>query len=190
MGCRCGDPTYGIDRDWEVAPTENKEQYRPTWRYKTCIYKGVLKMNYIEQQFKEIEILMDKHKKTLKQRSTQKEFYSEFHRLLYTKYIVHHQEFVEFKETPEYHRMSEKEQDSYINMRKETPDRYKKYLDNYEKNRCIDGGLHKALDGLYNSEKVNAGYAFILKCNLISDWGTPGNKKNAKHAYNARKKYC
>lgn len=54
-------------------------------------------MNYLEIGFQEIKNLTDKHKKTLIERSFQKKFYSEHHKLLDTKYIVHHQEFVEFK---------------------------------------------------------------------------------------------
>ena len=139
-------------------------------------------MNYIEP-------LMDKHEKTLKERSLQKEFYSELHRLLDTKYIVYHQEVIEFKGSLEFKRMGEKDQDIYTSMRKETSDRYKKELDNYEKNRSIDENLHKALDGLYNSEKLSAGYAFILKCNLTFDWQDTSNFENAKQAYKDRKKY-
>ena len=129
---------------------------------------------------------MDKHEKTLTQRSSRKEFYSELHRLLDTKYMVHHLEFVEFKGSTEYKRMSEKAQDFYASRWKETPDKCKKELDNYEKNRSIDENLHKALDGLYNSEKLSAGYAFILKCNLTFDWQ---DTSNAKQARKDRKKY-
>ena len=146
-------------------------------------------MKYIEHQFNEIENLMDKHEKTLTQRSSRKEFYSELHRLLDTKYMVHHLEFVEFKGSTEYKRMSEKAQDFYASRWKETPDKCKKELDNYEKNRSIDENLHKALDGLYNSEKLSAGYAFILKCNLTFDWQDTSNLKNAKQACKDRKKY-
>lgn len=146
-------------------------------------------MKYIDNQFKEIESLMDKHEETLKQRSSRKKFYSELHRLLDTKYIVYHQEFVEFKGSAEYKRMSEKQQDFYVRIQKETPDNFKNELDNYEKNRIIDEDLHKALDGLYNSEKLTAGYAFILKCNLTFDWKDLSNLENAKQAYKDRKKY-
>ena len=146
-------------------------------------------MKYIALQFKEIELLMDKHEETLKQRSSRKKFYSELHRLLDTKYIVYHQEFVEFKGSTEYKRMSEKRQDFYARMWKETPDRCKKALENYEKNRSIDEDLHKALDGLYNSEKISAGYASILKYNLTFDWNDPSDLENAKQAYKDRKKY-
>ena len=130
-------------------------------------------MKYIEHQFKEIEDLMDKHEETLKQRSLQKKFYSELHRLLDTKYIIYHQEFVEFKGSAVYKRMSEKNQDFRARRWQETSDKCKKELDNYEKNRSMDEDLHKALDGLYNSEKLSAGYAFILKCNLTFDWKDP-----------------
>lgn len=146
-------------------------------------------MKYIDLQFKEIEPLMDKHEKTLKQRSSQRIFHSELHRLLDTKYIVHHQEFVEFKGSPEYKRMKEKGRSFYENQWKETSNRYKKELDNYEKNRNIDEGLHKALDGLYNGQKLSAGYAFILKCNLTSDWTDSSNLEHAKQAYKDRKRY-
>ncbi len=78
-------------------------------------------MNYLKIGFQEIEDLMDEHKKTLEQRSSQKEFYSELHRLLDTKYIVYHQEFVEFKESAEYKRMSEKNQVFYARMQKKLP---------------------------------------------------------------------
>lgn len=132
---------------------------------------------------------MDKHKKTLEERSSQKEFYSELHRLLDTKYIVYHLEFVEFKGSIEYKRMSEKQQDFYANMQKETSDRYKKELNNYEKNRSIDENLHKALDGLYKGEKLNAFYACMVKYNLISDWENPSHLENAEKAYKARKTY-
>ena len=146
-------------------------------------------MNYLEHQFREIANLMEKHGKTLEERSSQKEFYSELHRLLDTKYIVHHQEFVEFKGTTEYKKMSEKDQNFYASSLKETADRCKMELDNYEKNRSIDDDLHKALDGLYCGEKLSAGYAFVLKCNLISDWENPSNLERAKQAYKHRKKY-
>ncbi len=85
--------------------------------------------------------------------------------------------------------MGEKGRIFYANWRKETPDRYKMELENYEKNRSIDENLHKALDGLYCREKVSAGYAFILKCNLILDWKEPITLENAKQAYKDRKKY-
>ena len=146
-------------------------------------------MKYIELQFNELEPLMDKHEKTLEERSSQKAFYSELHRLLDTKYIVYHLEFVEFKGSTEYKRMGEKGRDFYENRRKETADRYKMELENYEKNRSIDEKLHKALDGLYCTEKLSAGYAFILKCNLILDWKDPRTLENAKQAYKDRKKY-
>ena len=132
---------------------------------------------------------MDKHEKTLEQRSSRKEFYSELHRLLDTKYIVYHQEFVEIKGSLEFKRMYEKAQSFHTDRWKETSDRCKKELDNYEKNRSIDEDLHKALDGLYNSEKLSAGYAFILKCNLTFDWKEHSNLENAKQAYKDRKKY-
>lgn len=146
-------------------------------------------MNYFEHQFKEIEDLTDKHKKTLELRSLRKEFYSEHHRLLDTKYIVHHQEYVEFKGSTEYKRMSEKVQDFHASRWKETPNRCKNELDNYEENRSIDQDTHKALDGLYNSGKLSFGYAFILKCNLTLDWKDPSNLENARQAYKDRKKY-
>ena len=146
-------------------------------------------MNYIEHQFNEIEDLMDKHQKTLGERSSQKKFYSELHRLLDTKYIVHHLEYIEFKGSTEYKRMSEKTQDFYASRWKETPDRYKMELDNYEKNRSIEQDTHKALDGLYNSEKLSAGYACILMYILTFDWNDPSNLENAKQAYKDRKKY-
>lgn len=151
--------------------------------------RGGIEVKYIDLQFKEIELLMDKHEETLKQRSSRKKFYSELHRLLDTKYIVYHQEFVEFKGSAEYKRMSEKQQDFYASRRKELPDRWKKDLDNYERNRNIDEKSHKALDGLYCSEKLNAFYAFILQCSLTSDWEDPSNLENAKQAYKDRKKY-
>ena len=146
-------------------------------------------MNYFELQFKDIENLIDKHRKTLEERRSQKELYSEHHRLLDTKYIVHHQEFVEYKGTPEYKRMTKKDQDFCDDRWKEKPDRCKKELDNYETNRSIDEELHKALDGLYCSEKLSARYACILMYILASDWTDPKNLKNAKQAYNYRKKY-
>lgn len=123
------------------------------------------------------------------ERSSRKEFYSELHRLLDTKYIVYHQELVEFKGELEFKRMDEKAQHFHIDRWKETPDKCKKELDNYEENRNIDEDLHKALDGLYNREKLSAGYAFILKCNLTFDWKDPSNLENAKQAYKDRKKY-
>ncbi len=64
-------------------------------------YKGEIKLKYIEHQFNELEPLMDKHEKTLEERSSQKTFCSELHRLLDTKYIVYHLEFVEFKGSTE-----------------------------------------------------------------------------------------
>ena len=146
-------------------------------------------MNYLEHQFMEIKNLIDKHEKTLEQRSSQKKFYSELHRLLDTKYIVHHLEYIEFKGSTAYKRMSEKAQDFYASRWKETPDRYKMELDNYEENRSIDQDTHKALDGLYNSGKLSFGYAFMLKCNLTFDWKDPSNLKNAKQGYRDRKKY-
>ena len=150
--------------------------------------RGGIEVKYIDLQFEELELLMDKHEETLKQRSSRKKFYSELHRLLDTKYIVHHQEFVEFKGSTEYKRMNEKQQDFYASRCKELPDRWKKDLDNYETNRSIDEKLHKALDGLYCSEKLHAFYAFILKCNLTSDWKDPSNLENAKQAHKDRKK--
>ena len=146
-------------------------------------------MNYIEHEFKAIEDLMDRHETTLEERSSQKEFYSELHRLLDTKYIVYHQEFVEFKGAPEYKRMSEKSQDFKTRMMKETSDRYKMELGNYEKNRSIDESLHKALDGICNSGKVSPTYAFILKCHLTFDWEDSKNLENARQTYNHRKKF-
>ena len=146
-------------------------------------------MNYLEHQFMEIENLTDKHKKTLEQRSSQQEFYSELHRLLDTKYIVYHQEYIEFKGTPEYKIMNEKQQNFYASRWKETSDRCKKELDNYEKNRSIDPDTHKALDGLYTSEKLSAGYACILMYILAFDWEDPSNLENAKQAYKDRKRY-
>ncbi len=147
-------------------------------------------MNYLEHQFSEIEDLMEKHKKTLKERSSQKEFCSELHRLLDTEYIVYHQELVEFKGSNAFKRMEEKTRDFHGSRLKEISDRYKMELDNYEKNRGVDENLHKALDGLYNSEKLHAGYACMLKYNLISDWEESSNLENAKKkAYKTRKKY-
>ncbi|MYB63548.1 hypothetical protein F4X73_02565 [Candidatus Poribacteria bacterium] len=146
-------------------------------------------MNYIEHQFEEIEKLTDKHEKTLNERSLRKEFHSELHRLLDTKYIVHHLEFVEFKGSTDYKRMSEKTQDFQASMWREIPDRCKKELDNYEENRSIHEDTHKALDGLYNSGKLSFGYAFILKCNLTVDWKDASNLENARQAYKDRKKY-
>lgn len=151
--------------------------------------KGEKKLNYLEIGFQEIEDLMDKHKKTLEERSSQKEFYSELHRLLDTSYIVYHLEYVAFKGSTDYKRMSEKEQDFYASRWKEIPDRCKKELENYERNRSIDQETYKALDGLYNGEKVSPSYAFILKCNLISDWEDPSNLKYTKQAYKDRKKF-
>ena len=146
-------------------------------------------MNYLQHQFNEIENLMDKHEKTLKERSLQKEFYSEHHKLLDTKYIVHHQELVEFKGSVEFKRMGEKDRNFHTGRWKETPNRRKEELDNYEKNRSLDGSLHKALDGLYTSEKLSAGYACRLMYILTSDWENPNNLENARQAYKDRKKY-
>ena len=132
---------------------------------------------------------MDKHKKTLVERSEQKKFHSEFHRLLDTKYIIHHLEFVEFKGTFEYKRMDEKTQNFHTDRWKEQLDRYKTELENYEKNREIDEDLHKALDGLYCTEKLSAAYASRLMYILAFDWNEPSIFESAKQAYKDRKKY-
>ena len=79
-----------------------------------------------------------------------------------TKYIIHHLEYVEFKGSTEYKRMSEKAQDFYASKWKEIHDRYKMELDNYEENRRIDQDTYKALDGFYNSGKLSFGHAFIM----------------------------
>ena len=71
-------------------------------------------MKYIKEEFIEIENLMEKHKKTLKERSSEKTYYSEFHRFLDTAYIVHHQELVEFKGSNAFKRMEEKERDFQV----------------------------------------------------------------------------
>lgn len=146
-------------------------------------------MKYIEHQFNELETFIDKHDKTLEERNSQKEFYSEFHRLLDTKYIVHHQEFVEFKGSLEFKRMDEKARKFHTDRWKKSPDRYKAELDNYEKNRSVDENLHKALDGLYNSEKLRLDYACRLIYLLTSDWNDPRSLANARQAYKDRKKY-
>ena len=138
----------------------------------------------------EIDNLMDKYEKILKERSSQKVFCSEHHRLLDTKYIVYHQEFVEFKGSNQFKRMGEKDREYQVSKWKETPKICKNELDNYENNRSIDEDLHKALDGLYSSEKLNPRYAFILKYNLTSNWKDPGYLESAREAYQDRNKYC
>ncbi len=98
-------------------------------------------MSYLKIQFMEIDNLMDKHRYTLKARSSQIEYYSKFHRLLDTKYIVYHQEFVVSKRTPEYKCLSREDQDFCKKRWKETLERCKKELENYENNRSVDAYL-------------------------------------------------
>ena len=66
-------------------------------------YKGEKRGNYIEHQnLRNMNALMDKHEKTLKQRSLRKKVYSELHSLLDQYILFYHQEFCGVEGSLEY----------------------------------------------------------------------------------------